>query len=303
MLSYIKKIYQKVYIITIALLSIITHPLNKQNKTKALKKFFQFYFLSRLIPGRIIYNWINDIVFIADRNESGVTGNIYCGLDEFESMSFLLHVLRSGDYFVDVGSNVGIYTLLANGMIGSKGICIEPNPKTFQRLLHNLQLNQIKAFRPLNIAIGNHEGELKFTSDENCTAHVLSAEENHSNIITVRSKTLDEVISFDPFLMKIDVEGYEYPVIEGGCVTIGKCKCLIIELCGNGQRYGFKEEKIVEKLKIWGFKPYTYDPFKRELKNENKISYTGNVIFVRDKGFILSRIKKANTVEINGVRF
>jgi len=216
MVVFTKKYFLKLKTITFSLVSIISHPLNKNNRIKSLKKFIQIFFLSRLVPGRIIYNWINDIVFIVDRSESGVTGNIYCGLDEFESMSFLLHTVRSGDYFVDVGSNVGIYTLLANSLTGSKGICIEPNPKTFQRLIQNLKLNSIKNYEPLNIAIGDKNGELKFTSNENCMDHVKSDEENYSNIITVKSRTLDEVISFDPFLMKVDVEGYEYAVIEGG---------------------------------------------------------------------------------------
>jgi len=293
----------KLKAVAISIISILSHPLNKKNRINSLKKFIQIFFLSKLIPGRMIYDWIYEIVFIVDRSESGVTGNIYCGLDEFESMSFLLHTLRSVDYFVDVGSNVGIYTLLANGMTASKGVCIEPNPKTFQRLIQNLKLNSVKNFKPLNIAIGAKNGELKFTSNENCTDHVLADEENHPNIITVKSKTLDEIISFDPFLMKIDVEGYEYAVLEGGGETIKKCHCLIIELCGNGQRYGFKEEKIVKKLKSWGFNPYSYDPFNRELQIEDQISYTGNVIFVRDEDLILSRIKKAPIVEVNGFRY
>lgn len=45
----------------------------------------------------------------------GATGNVYVGLHEFESMGFVLHVLRSSSAFIDVGANVGAYTVLAAG--------------------------------------------------------------------------------------------------------------------------------------------------------------------------------------------
>lgn len=51
---------------------------------------------------------------------TGATGNIYVGLHEFEDMAFLLHVLRRTDLFVDVGANIGSYTILAGGAAGAK---------------------------------------------------------------------------------------------------------------------------------------------------------------------------------------
>lgn len=46
---------------------------------------------------------------------TGATGNWYCGLQEYEDMSFVLHALRPGDLFVDVGANIGSYSILAAG--------------------------------------------------------------------------------------------------------------------------------------------------------------------------------------------
>ena len=43
---------------------------------------------------------------------TGATGNVYCGLHEFEDMALVLHALRPRDLFVDVGANVGSYTVL-----------------------------------------------------------------------------------------------------------------------------------------------------------------------------------------------
>ena len=55
----------------------------------------------------------------------GATGNIYCGLHDFEEMSFLMHFLRAGDVFADVGVNVGAYSMLA-ASVGARAIAFEP---------------------------------------------------------------------------------------------------------------------------------------------------------------------------------
>ena len=64
-----------------------------------------------------------------------MTGNIYCGLAKFADMAFVLHVLRAGDLFVDIGANAGAYTLLASSVTGAKTTCFEPAPATYARLL------------------------------------------------------------------------------------------------------------------------------------------------------------------------
>jgi hypothetical protein len=43
-----------------------------------------------------------------------MSGNIYAGLHEFGDMAFVLHFLRAGDLFADVGANIGSYTVLAS---------------------------------------------------------------------------------------------------------------------------------------------------------------------------------------------
>jgi hypothetical protein len=60
---------------------------------------------SRLVPGEVIYQWVNNSKIVACTEEEGVTGNIYCDLHKFPDMAFLLHVLREEDLFVDIGAN------------------------------------------------------------------------------------------------------------------------------------------------------------------------------------------------------
>lgn len=58
------------------------------------------------------FDWIEGARLMVRNGMTGATGNIYCGLHEFTDMSFVLHLLRPDDLFVDVGANIGSYTVL-----------------------------------------------------------------------------------------------------------------------------------------------------------------------------------------------
>ena len=153
---------------------VTNHPLNKNQKAQALGRFLKWQIGSRILPGKIVFTWINGAKIIISPGETGLTGNLYCGLYEFTDMAFLLHVLRKEDLFVDVGANVGSYTILACASLGARGYCIEPVPSTYLRLMDNIRLNNLTGnVECLNIGIGDKEGSAQFTSNRNCTNHVL----------------------------------------------------------------------------------------------------------------------------------
>ena len=287
------------------LLHLVNHPLNKSNKLSAIVRFLKWQVGSRLVPGEVIYKWVNDSKIVSRTGETGVTGNIYCGLHEFPDMAFLLHTLRKDDLFVDIGANVGSYTILASSAIGAKGYCFEPVPSTYSRLMTNIRLNNLgERVTSLNLALGNTKGEIHFSSDQNCMNHVIADNEIATNKITVRVSTLDEEIKDTPFLIKIDVEGYETPALEGAKNTLsneGLC-AVIMELNGAGDRYGYDESKILDMMADFGFKTYSYSPFERKLTSlEGKNLTEGNTIFIRNMECISERINTAPKIKVHGV--
>jgi FkbM family methyltransferase len=203
--------------------TIVTHPLNRKNKALAVLNFLRWQMVSRLVQEGegVINNWVDGSKLIAYTGETGATGNIYLGLHEFPDMGFLLHTLRDKDFFIDIGANIGSYTVLASSAIGAKTVCFEPVPSTYKRLMDNIKINNIEnKVESLNLALGNSTGEMYFSSDQNCMNHIIAHNENNSNKITVNVSTLDKELKRDPFLIKIDVEGYELPVLEGGTKNI-----------------------------------------------------------------------------------
>lgn len=285
--------------------TIVTHPLNRKNKVLAILNFLRWQMVSRLSLREgegVINNWVNGSKLIAYSGETGATGNIYLGLHEFQDMGFLLHTLRDKDFFIDIGANIGSYTVLASSVIGAKTVCFEPVPSTYKRLNDNIIINHIGSkVESLNLALGNSTGEIYFSSDQNCMNHIIANNENNSNKITVNLSTLDKELKKDPFLIKIDVEGYELPVLEGAQKILSSTELcgVIIELNGSGERYGHDESKILSMMIDYGFKPYAYDPIIRNLvelneKNKNE----GNTIFIRNLERVNKRIKESPLVKI-----
>jgi FkbM family methyltransferase len=285
---------------------LVRHPLTKSNKLSALVRFLKWQVGSRLIPGEVIYHWVNSSKVVARTGETGITGNIYYGLHEFPDMAFLLHVLREDDLFVDVGANVGSYTVLACSAIGAKGCCFEPVPSTYARLMTNIKLNNLEdRVVSLNIALGNSSGEINFSSDLNCMNHVIADDEKVQKKITVGISTLDSELKTTPFLMKIDVEGYEMAMLEGADNTLGNEElcCVIMELSGIGHRYGYEDSKILSMMFDYGFRTYSYNPFDRSLTNlEGKQNLSeGNTLFIRNMDLVMGRLQNAPSVTVLGV--
>jgi FkbM family methyltransferase len=282
------------------------HPLNKGRKAQALANYFKWQIGSRLVPGQVIYKWINGSRIIIRPGETGVTGNLYCCLHDFADMGYLLHVLTPDDVFVDVGANVGSYTILACAAKGAKGICFEPVPSTFERLMDNLRINNlVQRVEARNIGLSDREGDLVFTSGEDTTNHIVAGDEQASNVVQVKVLPLDAILEdVTPSLLKIDVEGFEMRVLEGARQILGKegLHSVIMELNGSGRRYGFEDKQIINYMKDFGFSTFRYEPFARELNAvDGDDCRSGNTLFIRGERAIQTRLKQAPRILLGSV--
>ena len=279
------------------------HPLAKKHKITAYLKFFKWQLSQLLFPGPRKLSFIGNTYLLADKGMTGATGNIYCGLHEFEDMGFLLHFLRSEDTFVDVGANIGSYTILASGVCGAKTITFEPVPETFVYLKNNIKVNRLEKLVSLqNEAVGGRKGKVNFTSGFDTVNHVLSGNEIvGSKVIEVNINTLDSKLenNHTTLLVKIDVEGFETQVLNGMELALQNklLKAIIIELNGSGMRYGYNDKSIHDKLLANNFLPYQYDPFRRKLSALH-IFLATNTIYVRDFAFVEQRIVSAKKISI-----
>lgn len=281
------------------------HSLAQKSIFKAYFRFFVWQTQSFFFKGLIKKHFVGNVNFYAKKGLTGITGNIYTGLHEFEDMGFLLHFLRPVDTFFDIGANVGSYSLLASGYVGANTLSFEPSPITFNLLSKNIALNNLKnKIKAHQIALAKEFGKLNFTTSHDTGNHIASNSNLNEEVVVVDIKPLDNFIDFEPILLKIDVEGFETEVLEGGKKLLlnKKLKAVIIELNGSGNRYGYDEKNIHNHLLLLGFQPYLYNPFKRKLTLINLFG-THNTIYIRDLNFVADRCLKAKKINLMSVEF
>src|SRR5690348_855531 len=117
---------------------IVGHPLARKAPMAAIWRYFSWQLRSRITRRPIVCKFAGGTHLVVERGMTGATGNVYCGLHEFEDMAFIAHYLRPTDFFVDVGANVGSYTVLAAGVAGASVMSFEPDSLTYHRLVRNL---------------------------------------------------------------------------------------------------------------------------------------------------------------------
>ena len=200
--------------------------------------------------------------FWCDLSES-IQRNIFLfGYDD-EAEQFIRSKLRAGNTFLDIGANVGFYSLLASSIVGESGrvIAIEPNPKTYRRLTETIEANGITNVLALNLALGRERGRLSLFMDPasgNDTATLVSHDGPES--VEVEVHPLDDIAAAHQIdtidYLKIDVDGFEPDVFAGAkrLLTEGKIKFIQTEICDYWLRLnGSSPDKLHQLITASGF--------------------------------------------------
>ncbi len=269
---------------------IATHPLTRDQKLRAFGRVIRWQIESRL-RDEIIVSWIGDTRLAARRGMAGATGNIYCGLHEFADMAFLLHFLRPGDVFTDIGANIGSYSILASGVCKATSFAFEPDPAAFAALSRNIALNRLQVLvRGHQFALGAQRGSVDFTVGLDTVNHVATAAD--AAVRSVVQDTLDHALAdCSAALIKLDVEGYEDQVLLGATETLKRpeLRAIIIE---------DRSPPVVDTLSAAGFVEYVYDPFSRSLVLPKNGSRRQNGLFLRDLENVRKKLTTASRFEV-----
>ena len=227
----------------------------------------------------------DDAVIILSNRQNYATLSYTCVLWDFEEMLFLMHLLRPGDLFLDIGANVGGYTILASRVSGARTMAFEPVPSTFQELRRNILVNGIERLvEASQLGLGDTQGVLSMTADRGGLNHIVAGSWRGATV-DVPVRRLDDVLNGSSCkLIKLDAEGFEMNILRGADKTLGNpdLHAVIIELNASGERYGHSDESVHQLLARYGFAPYRYDPKNRQLAilptfNRNAL----NTLYVR----------------------
>jgi FkbM family methyltransferase len=170
------------------------------------------------------------------REVLGMSTLLYGGFESVET-HLLSRLAPAGSTAIDVGANVGLFTVVLGRAVGPKGRvwAFEPHPGNRIRLIENLRLNQLDNVEVVEVAIGSSDGA--------AVLHVGSDPAYHSTVavreskgtgqsLNVRAERLDTVwrrfASPQVSVLKIDVEGGEMDVLEGAAELVSQCQPILM---------------------------------------------------------------------------
>jgi len=145
-------------------------------------------------------------------------------------------ILRKGDVVLDIGANIGYYALLESMLVGETGLvyAVEPVISNFKQLEKNIQLNNVGNIRSFQFAFGAEKAETEIYISDKCNWCTLNKEaikdcvgSQKVSVVPVDSFLEDKAT---PKLIRMDVEGYEYEVLQGMTNTLEKDVMLLIEV-------------------------------------------------------------------------
>ena len=282
---------------------ILRHPLGRQRPLTALSRFVRWQFSSRVGFGPTLVPFVNESQLIVSRGMTGATGNLYVGLHECDDMGFFLHLLRPDDLFLDVGANIGSYTVLAAGGAGARCIAVEPVPATYRRLMANVRVNQLESKVDSHcVALGAERSKLRFSTDLDTMNHVVDEHYGGAHE-QVEVLPLDELMRGRvPVAVKIDVEGFEREVLRGARRLLAEpaLRAVLIEANDLEQRYASSDRSARSMLRDAGFTPHRYDACTRKLlaASESSRSEVGNSLYLRDVSFVSERLRTAPSFRV-----
>ena len=175
--------------------------------------------------GKHVFNYLPDDKFVGQR----------VALEKYEPYltELMLSKIKTGDVVLDIGANIGYDTVLFADKVGKKGkiIAIEPDPVNFEILQKNIKENKLKNVVVVQAAIGSENKKMEiYESDENYGDHRMWKEKGRKSV-EVFCRKLDDLLKELDYqkidFIKIDVQGFEAEVIEGGKEIIEKNKPII----------------------------------------------------------------------------
>ncbi|MDW8371347.1 MAG: FkbM family methyltransferase [Geminicoccaceae bacterium] len=147
------------------------------------------------------------------------------------------------------------------------------------------------------MAVSDRGGTVRFTADGDTVNRIASGDASGRSLIEVPATTLDALFAERaPRVVKIDVEGHEGAVLDGGrrLLASDEVAALVVEMGEQGDRAA---RSLVEH----GFEAARYEPFARNLTRGSGPGRAGNAIWVRDRAWAEARLREARPISVNGV--
>lgn len=154
------------------------------------------------------------------------TGDLFGFYEIMLRKDYLAHgqKLSPGATVIDIGANIGCFTLLASKLVGESGrvFAIEPEATTYRQLVSNIQLNRARNVTALKIAVGGTKGTITLHADTNrlfssiyssVNGHEVQGDDQQVDMTTLEALMTSNRIEHCDYL-KLDCEGAEHDIVR-----------------------------------------------------------------------------------------
>lgn len=228
---------------------------------------------------------------------------------EWEEIGLIAAILKPGMNVLDIGANIGLYSVIAGKLVGATGKVwsFEPSSETSIQLKDNLSLNRISSVKIVQIALsdvvedslalkrdpGYRDGDRYLATRKNVNIQVAGQPEDAGDMEIVSVTTLDHFFSRDgnafPRIdfMKMDIEGGEFAVFRGARqLLLSNPEIVIMFECTSQGCYcaGHTQEDVFQYLRDLGFGLFCRSLESRSwITDPAALKQAGNIWACRDK--------------------
>ncbi len=282
-----------------------THKNNRGRRGRAFAKAICWQLKKRLF-GAPTFIRINDAVtfkVVPDSKYGSLV--VYTGLPDYDELKFLSRVLRAGDAFVDIGSNVGFYTLFASTLVADGPIlAIEPNPANVKVLREQICLNSLSSVTVVPEALSDSTGVVKFSAPLRETGRINLKSDGTESHFAVPCRKLDDLLTPEMsqrrVIAKMDIEGGECLALRGAATTLSSksIPIWVFELSQHNLRsLGSSVDELLSHFVNAGYEILYWDEETARLgcRGDHLDSGRSNYIASCDSEFLYSRLGSATT--------
>lgn len=230
--------------------SVWTHPANQGQRVQAVFRATRYQLRARIFNERTQARLGEKSLIWVDPHRSGAVRVVYANPPDYPEMLIWRDNLHPGDLFVDVGANIGGYSIWA-AELGADVIALEPAEDTFQCLRDNITLNNY-AIVAIQAAAGPTCGDRRFSYGKDTLNRFDPEGSVKTKVLTIDSIIKDRVVAG----MKVDVEGFELDVLRGCQHALSERRIRLIQLEWNHaslSAFGTDRRPVADFLAEYGY--------------------------------------------------
>jgi FkbM family methyltransferase len=195
--------------------------------------------------------------------------------EKFET-ELVFKEVKKGNVVVDIGANIGYYTLIFAKLVGKRGrvFAFEPDPENFRLLKLNVEENGHRNVVCINKAVSDKPGKMRlYLSEDNAADHQLYSKDKNRRSVEVEVTSLDEHFKGGQRIdfIKMDIQGSEGRAVEGMRNTLGKETRIMTEFWPKGlKECGTDPKDYLDTLESLGFRIMHIDSEKETILPADK---------------------------------